>query len=654
MGGLHDPQIKETHLATVAPENPGAFSSLLPRLQLSDRARTVLRTAMFVYLCLALCPIEYWPLNGQIDTTWVFALSYAHSQHLVIGRDIFWTLGPLSYLDFPMNVSGNFWPALAFQAAAWMVALIILWKVFYSSDFPLRNLAMFSLLLGISATLFGPEQVLLRSALILLVLYQMDRRVSLYVPALVIFGFLPLFKFTWLMISAGAIIGLIAYQFLRRSATARRDAVLAVAVPVCVSGIGFWLTLGSFHAFAVFMKTSMELSDGFNLAMSVWGAPTELLAALEALILLVIAVVAVARWNRNMTLFMVLVLGVPLFVSFKHGFVRQDGHIAHYFCFVALSLALCALIAPLNRERATVVFGAIAVLMVLIWQDNVARTVPRLALMSTGLKTPLNLWKVLHYGRERTLLQSGQPILPSEQQVESEIVGIVQHEPIGSLSETYTNVYTSGLNLVLYPIIQRYSAYTPYLDELNAAWVRDHGPRFLLFDGKSIDGRHPWTETPAMWLEVYRWYDTRLLGSRNLLLERRATPRFARLGPVATSQLLRGEELLFPSSSSARPLFWSMHCSLRTSGKLRALLFRVLEVNMTVDKSDRSDMFRVPLAVVAAPSPGPQLPSNLEEFARFFNRREVPNFAIQKLKFGGPGVSAYEPVCPVTFSVPIS
>lgn len=619
-------------------------------MQLSARAQSVVRAAMFVYLCLVLCPIEYWPLTGKIDTTWIFALNYARSQHLVIGRDIFWTFGPLSYLDFPMNVGSTFLPALAFAAGVWIACLIVLWKLFYRSDLPLQNLAVFSVLLGISAAASGPEQVLLRCALILLVLYQARHRIPGYVSALAILGFLPLMKFTWMLISAGAILGLVAYQFLSRRANAWRDAALAVAIPICVSGIGFWLTLGSFHAFSVFMKTSAELSQAFNLAMSVWGAPTEFLAAFEALILLIVALVVVARRDRKLALFFVLLLGVPLFVSFKHGFVRQDAHIQHYFCFVALALALCALTAPLNRERTTVAFAAITVLMVLIWQDNVARTGPRFALMSTGLKTPFNLWNVLHHSRERALLQSNQPILPPEQQVEPEIVAIVQHEPIASLSETYANVYVSGLNLALYPIIQRYQAATPYLDDLNAAWVRDHGPRFLIFDGKSIDGRHPWVETPAMWLEVYRWYDTRLAGSHNILLERRSAPRFARLEPVAHSLLRRGEELQL--ASSPQPVYWSMDCSLSPAGKLRALLFRVLEVNMTVEKKDRSDVFRVALAVAEAPSPG-QLPSNLHEFAKFF-ATDNNYFAVEKFRFGGPGASAYQPVCPVTFSVPAS
>ena len=49
-----------------------------------------------------------------------------------------------------------------------------------------------------------------------------------------------------------------------------------------------------------------------------------------------------------------------------------------------------------------------------------------------------------------------------------------------------------------------------------------------------------------MWLEVYRWYDTRLLGPRNLLLERRAEPRFTSLETIGRFRLTFPGELRLP------------------------------------------------------------------------------------------------------------
>ena len=201
---------------------------------------------------------------------------------------------------------------------------------------------------------------------------------------------------------------------------------------------------------------------------------------------------------------------------------------------------------------------------------------------------------------------------------------------------------------MLSPVVQRYAASTPYLDQLNADWIRNRGPRFLLFDGTTIDGRHPWTETPATWAEVYRWYNTRMLGKHNLLLERRPESRYAHFEPLSHLRVRFGEVLPMPQSPES--VFWTMQCPLSMSGKLRALLFRVPEITMTVDTNEgQKGVFRALLPMLGYPSAGNYLPSDLAEFAAVFNDSETRDFSVTKLEFGGRGKVAYQNYCDVEF-----
>jgi len=290
----------------------------------------------------------------------------------------------------------------------------------------------------------------------------------------------------------------------------------------------------------------------------------------------------------------------------------------------------------------------IALVFATLCQDYVGRLSFRNAIPAiTGLRAPSLVWHALQFGALRRTLQARtQQNFPADLRLEPEIRDILGQEPVATLSMWYSNTSVDGLNLVLYPVIQRYSAYTPYLDQLNANWIRDQGPRFLIFDGRAIDGRHPWTETPAMWLEIYRWYDTRLLGPRNLLLERRAKSRFTDFQSLERSRVRFGDEIRFPGS--AQPIFWTMRCSLTTSGNLRAFLFRVIDVMMTVEQtSGRKDKFRVLPAVLGSPSMGNYLPTDLKEFAAVLSPDESPSFSVRTLAFDGPGSSAYGPGCEV-------
>jgi hypothetical protein len=633
------------------------FRCFLLRMLLSDQAKHVARKVLFVYLGLVLCPIQYWALSSQDqDNTWLFALNYAAAHHLVLGRDIAWTSGPLAYLAAPMDIGNNLVQGLVFQAALWSLLLAILWDLFFRGGFSLKNLAFFSVFLGLSGPLYhqppnplGAGDLLLVGALILLVHFRLRGGLRRFITALVMLGLVPLIQFVGVMIVAGLVAGLIVGRIVQDRWRAWREIELAAVVPAFVWGAGCWLAAGSSHAFAAYLRSSLELSSGYNLAMSTWGYPRELLAGFEALVLLAIALVVLAACDRQTALFFGLLFAVPVLVSIKHAVVRQELHIVYIFGFVAIATGLVALATALDGHRASTTLTVVMLLFATLCQDYVPTGLRAAIPTVTGIKVPSLIWGALRIGHLRRMLNAeSQQNFPVDLRVEPQIKAIIGYEPVASLSVVYSGAFVDELNIVLYPVLQRYSAYTPYLDELNANWVRDKGPRFLIFDGKSLqgEGRHPWTETPAMWVEIYRWYNTRMLGTHNLLLERRIEPRFTRFESLSHSRLRFGDDLLIPAL--LQPVFWTMQCSLTKTGELRALLFRVIDVTMTVEPRTRGPgVFRVLPAVLVSPSLGNYLPSDLSEFAEVFSPVESHHFSVEKLTFGGPGSSAYDPDCQV-------
>jgi hypothetical protein len=617
---------------------------------LSERGASVLRWGLLAYLALVLCPIRYVaPSWGTVDNTWLFALNYAAAHHLLMGRDIAWTWGPLSYLSFPFDIGNNLAKGLAFQTALWVLLTGALWDLFFHGDFRLRNLGAFSILIGFFALSLNSADGLLCAALILVVHWRLRGGNIRYVGALALLGVVPLIQFLGAMIAAGVTVGLIADLLLRGPRLAKREVALAVVVPAAVSLAGFRLALGSFHAVANYWKWSLELASGYSVAMSTSGPRVELVAAVEAIGLLGFALVLIAGRDWGKARFFALVLAIPLALNLKHGFVRQDApHLAVFFCFAALAMALVMLAVPLDRQFTKTAVTIVVLLFAVLWQDHATGDDLEGAIVSvSGIGTPSLVWKAAHFERLRRSLDTEGSDNYSNAGIETEIRSIVGHQPVAFLSNVYSNASMEHLSLSLLPVFQRYSAYTPDLDALDAAWIDDKGPRFLLFDGKTIDGRQPWTETPRTWAEVWRWYDTRLLGTRNLLLERRAEPRFTHFEPVAQRNVRFGESLPMPLSAEG---FWSVQCSLSTMGKLRALLLRVPPVMMDVNEEGKSaESFRVILPVMGAPSPGDFLPSSLAEFAEVFRDGGVRDFSVASVRFKSLGRNAYRPECQVRF-----
>jgi hypothetical protein len=625
------------------------------RLPLSTRVNVALRWALFLYLGFILCPIRYCaPTPDSVDNTWFFALNYTAAHHSIMGRGPCVEAGPLFYLLVPLDIGNNLARGLAFQAALWVLVIVVLWDLFFRGGFPLRNLAVFSIFIGLSTLdyhqVLYPGNLLLTAALVVLVHFRLRGGIMRYIGALAMMGLMPLFQFVGALIAVGVTAGVVIDHLAHGPARRKLDIALALTVPLGVAVLCCRLALGSFHSVAAYVRSSLEFARVYSIIMSTSGPRIELVAAFEATVVLVTALLLLMVQDRDKARFCSLLLLVPLLINVKHGFVRQDApHIVQFFCFVALALALVTLATPLSERFANVSVALVLLSFTILWQDYLARDDPKSAIASvTGARTPTLVWSALHFNHLRHALDAaGRENYSADARVEPEIKFIVGHEPVAFLSDVYSNALMDGLNLVLLPTRQRDFA-SAYLDQLNATWIYKEGPPFLIFDGKAIDARHPWTESPATWAEVYRWYETRMLGAHNLLLQRRVRPRFTHFEPLAHRTVHFGENLAMPASPD--PVFWTIQCPLSRSGKLRALVARVPPVMMDVNGRDgRTQSFRVLLPVLGTASLGTYLPSSLDEFAEVFSEREDRDFSVANLEFRSLGKSAYRQDCEVEF-----
>jgi hypothetical protein len=604
-----------------------------------------MRTVLYLYVLLVACPIRYWPLQSGIDPTWRFALNYAHAAEI---QAVF-TSGPLAYLVFPQHFGRNLSQALLFQAVLWLVLAAIFADLFFRGGFPVRNIALFSFCFGLAAPFFwfnsfGLENLILTGALLLIMMFHFRGSWTRYLAALVLVGLLPLFKLTAGLIGLGALAGFLVERALRLGRSAILTATVTAVVPVAVATAAYLWLMPSVRAILSYLRGSIEIMAGFTAAMSLPGRALEFIWAFAAIAVLAILLCLQAHHIPNNARFYGLLLVIPLVISLKHGFVRQDSHVIDFFCFAALCLAMVSLTTGLHGKNASrVVF--LVMLFFIMWLDTVGRWGVLSAVeQATGVRTIRILWGALPFDRLEQRLDSSIAAFPEHFRIEPQLLSMIGDSPVASLSMNYTNVAAARTRFTLYPVIQRYAAYTPYLDGLNAAWIRDKGPRFLVFDGQSIDGRDPWAETPAMWMEVYRWYDTRLLAPRNLLLERRAEPRFTSLETISRFRLNFPGELRLPPSRE--DVFWTINCGYSTRGQVQKLFFRNPEVLISVrEKGGATRSARVIPEVLVTPVLGNYLPGNLAQFAALFGTGVDRGYYVSQILFEDSGSAAYASTC---------
>ena len=223
--------------------------------------------------------------------------------------------------------------------------------------------------------------------------------------------------------------------------------------------------------------------------------------------------------SRSAAFNLLLLIG-PVLLAFKQGFVRSDEHVIVFFSFAALAIALIYLTADFSG-RYLIAAMAIGFIFFIFWAGELVGHLGRAEIFreAAGTRALDTTWDALHFRKLQQQLVSARLALAARNPMDPAVRAIIGNRAVTPLSEGYDRTFVAGLKIEIYPILQRYSAFTPYLDRLNAAWILEKGPTFLLFDGETIDKRDAWAESPSTWLAIYRWYNTRYLGPDNLLLK---------------------------------------------------------------------------------------------------------------------------------------
>jgi hypothetical protein len=622
----------------------------LPASTFYRRSGPLLRFFLFAFVLVIACPIRYSHWEDSLDATWRFALNYAASRGLVMGRDVVFTYGPLGYLTCPFNIGWNLKEGFLTQAGLWIVLAWILADLFFRTPLPLRNLALFAVFFGLSGPLFwfngaGLESLMVAAALLLLINYHFHGQRFRFILALCLAGIAGLIKLTAGLVLTLALIGFLLERFIRIRKKALPELALAVAVPACVFIAVSAIFIPSVEGLIRYLRSNIELTSGYSTAMSLSGSREGLTLVLQMIALLgaVIGIQAAVK-GRDVRFYALLLIG-PVFLAFKHGLVRADDHVIVFVGFAALAMALVSLTASLSGRDLTGVLW-IGLLFIISWTGEMTIQLgPEALKEATGVQGLKTTWAALHFGRLQRELDSDRKTLATESPLEPEIRAIVGDRPLGPLSVRYARTFADGLQIEICPVLQRYSAYTPYLDRLDAAWIREKGPMFLLYDGETIDERDKWAENPATWLEVYRWYNTRYLGPSNLLLERRASPRFSSLKKTGGLAIDLPGELRLPASENVQ--FWTMTCTASHSGTLRKLLFRIPPVIVTIPRGDGVvRTARVIPELLVSPVVA-SMPGTLAELAGVFDPDTPTLPTPERMLFGGWGTGSYSRNCQV-------
>ncbi len=288
-------------------------------------------------------------MGTGLDASWVVGLNEASSRHMIYGRDLVFTYGPLGFILHPLEIGSNLIHAIPFR-----LGLHILWwtsvgmLLFRIRGFLATLLFAAALLLsGIRLPLdanFGLTGVIILTTVGYLVLSHIDRRPMWAVPAIIVSAAAVLAKFNLGVACTGSIAVWAVIELLRdRSLGMLGRLGLLALTYVGTLGLLFRIYGGPINALGEFLRYSQELAAGYSSQMSLQGDVTELAIVSAVLIIAIIAVAAGTPLRARYTPALLIIL-FPLFVLTKGALVRHDS--THTLMSVPPMVGLAAFLLP--------------------------------------------------------------------------------------------------------------------------------------------------------------------------------------------------------------------------------------------------------------------------------------------------------------------
>ncbi len=504
--------------------------------------------------------------TSGLDPSWVYGFNYASAHGVRWGRDFISTYGPYGYALLTMDVGDLVMHKIAFTLVL-VTGTAIAGAVYLWSVPGLRagtRLTLLVLLIYVCTVQGSEYQWFALLLLVLLVGVHGGGWKSLipYAVAAVLAGFYVLMKFS---LGGGAILAVAAGCVMTR-----RPLLIAWRsfVTLCAATGGFligWLAYGgNVDDIGGFLTTAWEVSQGYSSAMS-WALDRWWIGAASFLIWLLLLILWALFQRGPRTLLSLAVLALPLFVAWKHSMVRQPTHVSVLITFgiFVMFILLVDALSVWRWRSALPVVGILLIPLVIPWyslptgfresyrarEKGPCTARPWAASLEEKLSVPFrfcgvrDLAELRHLAAYRDGLAQQSKAALGEDALPESIRSILGGASVDVYPWEVNYVPANGLSWSNRPLPGSFSAYTPILDGLNAAFFySNRRPQYLLWHThrpgddlsrprgnapvESIDGRHVFWDEPKTLRAILDSYD--LIESKPgiILLGVRARARF--------------------------------------------------------------------------------------------------------------------------------
>ncbi|RTL13773.1 MAG: hypothetical protein EKK56_03845 [Flavobacteriaceae bacterium] len=474
------------------------------------------------YLFLSVNPLalskELW---YSLDPSWVVALNYVKEKGVSWGSDFAFTYGPLGQLLTRAAWGENKYVFLAFDIFIFINYFLLFFISLAKSNYKIITALTIPIVCMISPLWVGSSNSLvLMTFLVFWINLSIDNKKWVYyIFQILIIIILFYSKFNTGLIALPIFYSGIIYNFITDKSDKIKLTVIALLPILLIFTLSFLFNVDLIN----YVKSGLEIVKGYNdimyLKNQLEGSYTTALVLIILLsIVFLINIYFINKYTILKSTVLFFLFFISIFVIYKQAFVRADvSHIRDFFVFLPLIIFT-------NKDlltKARNLFSTISVLLIVFFS---------LFYFYKNFDQSFNLAQKFdksEYSNGFTNFDKeiGLNIYKDNFPLPIEILQKIGNSTVDIFPWNIQLLLENKLNYLPRPVIQSYTAYTPYLQDLNFDhYNSNEGPEFVIYDYASIDERYPLFDESKVNLSLiknYKIVSSFEYDNRNMLLLQR-------------------------------------------------------------------------------------------------------------------------------------
>ncbi len=478
------------------------------------------------------------PIIPGLDPSYEAALNYFFDNNIFVGKDIFFTYGPLGFLLVPQPVGHNILFGTVFYTLILLGFILCYFQILFSTisntnRFLQTAVLIISFFLGNVLVYFGTGEITVALIVLLICIADKWNLAHFLFIAAFLSAFMFLVKPAYTILSLAF---LISYILIRYPSTKKIKMLLSTAGTALLCLVVLWsIAVGSIITLYNFVIATLELSSGNSSAMSKSASMNWIPFVIALLLICIFILSQPSRVKKFSFIFL-----LPMAVWFKYSFSRV-GHAPYFLVLIFIMLTILFIYADsIKHKMYCLLLLIISMILVTITinslpyfhtKDFLMRHIKK-SFYSKRYNNFSTIFKIRNF--EKNINNYSKKYLQNYV-IDKKILNTISQAPVDIYPWETAYVFANSLNWHPRPVFQSYIAYTPWLDAKNADFIKStSAPDFILWNVKnnknnfiSIDNRYLLSDEPNTIFEIIRNYYLHLAANHVMLLSKSASPLFS-------------------------------------------------------------------------------------------------------------------------------